>query len=253
MSNKLCQVIAVEKGVKNKTHATLTEAYHKLQKTSLTNGIHRSYRPNDEAGEKLPEESTKIQLNVQDLLKDVSKSLVDLLDVTATKDNGNCKAVADVVVGDVVIAKSVPVTYLLFLEKKLVDIHTFVSKLPVLDPSEDWQFDPNVNCFVSKPSETVRTKKVFVPLVLSPATEKHPAQVKEGFEDKPVGTWKTVKFSGAMPAQKVSDMLERVEKLQRAVKFAREEANSSVVDQTKIGDKIMNFLFGLDPVQDCAS
>jgi len=241
---KLCQVIAVEKSVKNKAHEGITAAYQRMQKPALLAGISRTYRPNEEAGEQLPSESSKVQLNAADLLKDVAKAMVDLLDVTATKDSANCLAKADVVVGDVVLAKEVPVTYLIFLEKKLVDIHTFVSKLPTLDPSEEWTLDPNVGCFVSKPSDTVRTKKVFVPLVLAPATDKHPAQVKEGFEDKPVGTWRTIKFSGALPAQKVADMLERVERLQKAVKFAREEANSRDVDQVKVGEKVFNFLFG---------
>ena len=29
-------------------------------------------------------------------------------------------------------------TYLLFLEKQLTDLHTFVKKLPVLDAAESW-------------------------------------------------------------------------------------------------------------------
>ena len=241
--SKLCQIVAVEKSVKNKAHQGVTDAYQKVQKGALLTGISRVYRPNDEAGEQLPAESTRVQLNAQDLLKDVAKVLTELFDVTACKDYTNCFARADVSVGDVVLAKDVPITFLLFLEKKLTDIHTFVSKLPTLDPSEDWVFDSNVGAFVSKPSETVKTKKVFVPLLLAPATDKHPAQVKEGFEDKTVGVWKTVKFSGAMPAQKVADMLERVERLQKAVKFAREECNTREVEQIKVGDRIFTYLF----------
>jgi hypothetical protein len=241
--SKLCQIVAVEKSVKNKAHQGLTEAYQKVQKSALLTGISRVYRPNDESGEQLPAESTRVQLNAQDVLKDVAKVLTELFDVTACKDYTNCFAHADVSVGEVVIAKDVPITYLLFLEKKLTDIHTFVSKLPTLDPSEEWTFDSNVGAFVSKPSETVKTKKVFVPLLLAPATDKHPAQVKEGFEDKTVGVWKTVKFSGAMPAQKVADMLERVERLQKAVKFAREECNTREVEQVKVGEKIFTYLF----------
>jgi hypothetical protein len=241
--SKLCQIVAVEKSVKNKAHQGLTEAYQKVQKSALLTGISRVYRPNDESGEQLPAESTRVQLNAQDVLKDVAKVLTELFDVTACKDYTNCFAHADVSVGEVVLAKDVPITYLLFLEKKLTDVHTFVSKLPTLDPSEEWTFDSNVGAFVSKPSETVKTKKVFVPLLLSPATDKHPAQVKEGFEDKTVGVWKTVKFSGAMPAQKVADMLERVERLQKAVKFAREECNTREVEQVKVGEKIFTYLF----------
>lgn len=244
MATKLCQIIAVEKGVKNRSHQGITDAYQRMQKPALLTGISRTYRPNKEDGEQLPAESTKVQLNANDLLKDVSRAMVELFDVTATKDYANCKATADVIVGDVTIAKNVPVTHLLFLEKKLIDIHTFITKLPTLTADEEWSMDANQNCYASKASDTVRTKKVFVPLVLSAATDKHPAQVKEGFEDVAVGTWKTIKYSGAMPAQRVADMLERCERLQKAVKFAREEANASEVENINVGERVFNFLFG---------
>jgi hypothetical protein len=240
---KLCQIIAVEKSVKNKAHNGITEVYQKMQKPALLSGISRSYRPKDEMGEVLPSEKTLVQLNAVNVLKDVATVMSELFDITATKDYANCKAVADVVVGDVTIAKDVPVTYLLFLEKALTNVHTLVSKLPTLDPSEEWTFDPNVNCYTSKPAETIRTKKVPKVFTKAPATDKHPAQVEMIQEDQSVGTWTTVKFSGAMPATRVAEMLERVERLQKAVKFAREEANSREVEQQNIGKKVFNYLF----------
>jgi len=244
MSTRLCQIIAVEKSVKNKSHLGITEAYQRMQKPTLLQGISRSYRAKDEDGEVMPSEQTKVQLVASDLVKDMAKVMTDLFDVTATKDFANCKAVADVVVGEVTIAKAVPVTYLLFLEKKLVDIHTFVSKLPTLDPSEEWTLDPNVNCFASKAAETARSKKVPKVLVKAPATDKFQAQVEVFQEDVTVGYWKTIKFSGALPAAQVADMLDRVERLQKAVKFAREECNSIEVEQVKVGEKLFHYLVG---------
>lgn len=241
---KLCQIVAVEKSVKNKKHTGVTELYQKLQKPALLSGISRTYKPKDEEGEQLPPEATKVQLNAQTVLTDAAKLMTELFDVTATKDYANCEARADVVVGDIKVAENVPVSYLLFLEKQLVDIHTLVSKIPTLDPSEDWAFDPNANCFASKPAETVRTKKIPKVLVKAPATQQHQAQTEVFAEDVAVGNWRTVKFSGAMQAQKVAEMLERVEKLQKAVKFAREEANSREVQLIKVGEKVFNYLLG---------
>ena len=243
MATKLAQIIAVEKSVKNKAHAGLTEIYQKMQKVALLTGLTRVYRPKEDGGEVLPSESTKVQLSAKTLLGEVQKTMSELFDVTATKDYTNCVAKADVTIGDVVLMKQVPVPYLLFIEKKLIDIHAFVSKLPTLDPSEEWTFDANSNCYVAKSAETTRTKKVFVPLVLAAATDKHPAQVKEGFEDQIVGFWKTTKFSGALPAQRVAEILDRVERLQKAVKYAREEANACVADPQKVGDRVFDFLF----------
>ncbi len=63
-------------------------------------------------------------------------------------------------------------------------------------------------------------------------------------EDVTVGYWRTVKFSGALPAQRVNELLERVERLQEAVKFAREEANNLEVEEIKVGERFFKYLFG---------
>ena len=240
---KLNQIIAVEKSIKSKSHSELTEAHQQLQKPALLQGISRTYRPKDEEGERLPAESTRVQLRAEEVLKKTASVLTELFDVTATKDYANCEAVADVVLDGNVLLPMVPVTYLLFLEKQLVDLHTFVKKLPVLDPSESWLEDGAQNCFATEAVETVRTKKVPRNHVKAEATEKHPAQVEVYHEDVAVGYWRTVKFSGALPARRVAELLDRVERLQRAVKFAREEANNTEVQQKKVGEVVFGYLF----------
>ena len=76
------------------------------------------------------------------------------------------------------------------------------------------------------------------------ATEKHPAQVEVYYEDVVIGYWRTIKFSGALPAKRVNEVVERVEKLQAAVKFAREEANGVEVVEQETGEKVFRYLFG---------
>lgn len=240
---KLNQVIAIEKGTKSRSLQELTEAHHALQKPAILSGISRTYRPKDEEGEQLPPESTKVQIKAEDIIRQTSETLTKLFDVVATKDWANCKAKANVVVDGQVLLSEVPATYLLFLEKQLVDIHTFIKKLPVLDPSETWTFDPSADCWATEPVSTVKTKKIPRNHVKAEATDKHPAQVEVYYEDVVVGNWRTVKFSGALPAQRVNELLARVERLQEAVKFAREEANDLGVDEQKVGDKIFRYLF----------
>ena len=92
--------------------------------------------------------------------------------------------------------------------------------------------------------QTTRTKKIPRNHVKSEATEKHPAQVEVYYEDIAVGYWTTVKFSGALPARRVNELLERVLALQTAVKFAREEANNTEVTDQHIGGAIFGYLFG---------
>jgi len=133
---KLNQVIAIEKGTKGRSLQELTEAHQTLQKPALLAGISRTYRPKDEEGEQFPPESTRVQIKAEDIIRKISEGLTKLFDVVATKDWANCTAKADVIVDGKVLLSQVPATYLLFLEKQLVDLHTFIKKLPVLDSSE---------------------------------------------------------------------------------------------------------------------
>lgn len=243
---KLNQIIAIEKGTKTQSVRDLTDAHQALQKQALLSGISRSYRPRDEEnGEKLPPEQTKVQIRAKDMIRKTADVMTKLFDITATKDIANCEARADVVVDGRVIIANAPVTYLLFLEKQLVDLHTFVKKLPVLDPSEEWHHDSTSNCWATDPAFGVRTKKVIRNHVKAEATEKHPAQVETYTEDVVVGEWKTIKFSGSLPQKEVDEFLARVEKLQEAVKFAREAANSVEVQDARIGKAAFDYVFSL--------
>ena len=241
---KLNQIIAVEKGVKSASLRDLTDAHHSLQKPALLAGISRTYQPKDEEGEQLPPESTRVQVKTEDVLRKTATVLTRLFDVTATKDWANCTAKADVVVDGQALLRDVPVSYLLFLEKQLVDLHTFVKKLPMLDAAEDWSFEESADYWRTEQVRTIRTKKVPRNHVKAEATEKHPAQVEVYYEDIPVGYWTTVKFSGALPARRVNELLDRVEKLQTAVKFAREEANGTEVTDRRTGEVVFGYLFG---------
>lgn len=241
---KLNQIIAVEKGVKSKAVQDVNGAHQKVQKPALLAGISRTYQPKDEEGEQLPPESTRVQVQGEDVLREMAASLTRLFDVTATKDWANCTARADVTVEGRTILADVPVSYLLFLEKQLTDLHAFVRKLPTLDAAESWSHDPSTDWWKTDPVRTIRTKKVPRNHVKAEATEKHPAQVEVYYEDVPIGYWTTVKFSGALPARRVNKLVERVEKLQQAVKFAREEANATEITDQRAGEAVFGYLFG---------
>ena len=241
---KLNQIIAVEKGVKSKAQQELSSAHQDIQKPALLSGISRTYQPKDEEGEQLPPESTRVQLQAEQVLRSTTAALTRLFDVTATKDWANCEARADITVDGRTLVAAVPVSYLLFLEKQLADVSGFVRKLPVLDASEAWNLDPSTDAWKTEPVRTIRTRKVPRNHVKAEATENHPAQVEVYYEDVPVGYWTTVKFSGALPARRVNEVLERIEKLQQAVKFAREEANGSEVTDQRVGDAVLGYLLG---------
>lgn len=239
---KLNQIVALEKGLKSRAESEITKIYHVLQKTALFTGLSRMYQPKDEDGDHLPAEKTIVQTTVKDQLDAAAKHLSNLFDVVATKEWGNTAAMADVVVDGQVLIHDAPVPYLLFLEKQLVNWRTMVSKLPILDAAELWTFDEGNSQWRTEPTETQRSKKVLRALELSPATDRHPAQVQTYNEDVPVGTWVTTKFSGAVPAQRQYELTQRANKLIDAVKSAREEANGVEVTQQKVATQVFDYL-----------
>lgn len=236
---KLNQVVAVVAAKKKLATDAITNAYHTIQKAELFNGIVRTYTPRDEEGERLPSERKIHQASVPILLDSVAGPLTEMFDTVLTQDVANTQTTASVLD----IAPGVPVTYLLFLEKQLNDLITFIGKLPVLDPSEDWRWDDNANCYASSPIESVRPKKLPRAFVKYEATKEHPAQVETFTEDVVVGYWKTLKFSGAIAAADKAAMLDRARRLHEAVVKAREACNSIDVTEQHIGKKLLDFVF----------
>lgn len=241
---RLSQIVAIEKGVKSQSTRTETDLYHSLEKKPLFAGLSRVYTPKDEEdGDRLPPEAVSVQIKTGEVISQLEASLTRLIDIIATKDEANTVARADVTVDGVVIARDVPVTTLMFLEKETEKLAAFIGRLPVLDPATSWSYDSNRGVYVAPPVLTVRTKKVPRNHVLAEATKEHPAQVQVFTEDVLVGTWEKTEFSGALPADAITAISSRLDKLRTAVKFAREEANTIEVIDVHYGANILTYLF----------
>ncbi len=240
----LCQIIAVEKGLKSRAYDDLKKVHHELQKPVLLDGFSRTYKPfSDTEEDRLPTETKIIQIKAADVVQHTVKVLTEAFDVVAVKEWGNCTAKADIVVDGITLLKDVPVGYLLYLEHQLDDLNTFIIKLPTLDPAETWTWDENQACYATAAAETVRTKKVPTVVIKYAATKEHPAQTEIFNEDKPVGRFTVVKRSGALPMTRVNELKDRVQKLRDAVKFAREQANTIEVEARHVGAPLLNYLF----------
>lgn len=242
---QLNQVVAAEKGVKTRSDRATTDFYHLLQKPDLFNGFSRTYKANNEDDtEVLPSERKLVQNRVPDVLDLMAKEWAKLFDITATKDYGNTMAGADVKVDGRVLLHDVPVTYLLWLEKQLTHVITVFGAIPTLDPSESWDQDPHTGTWKTGGSMTVRTRKIDEPVVLHPGTDRHAPQVQLVSKDVQVGTWTRILESGALPATKVRELVDRATDLLNAVKFAREQANSHTIDEQKTGVTVFSYLLG---------
>lgn len=240
---KLHQLIAVEKTVQKTSEDAFTRAYLAAQKPEPFAGIIKTYQPLDDEGYVFPGESKKVLATSEGLLSSAQTALEQLFDHVATKDNANRSAVADIVVEGTTLATDVPVSTLLWLEKRLVSIREFLAKLPTLDPADTWILDENTGTWRSEPYRTAKQNKKTSFKSIAAATKEHKEQVAQVQEDVIEGTWTTVKLSGAMPATRRNALIHRADELTKAVKAAREEANSMDVTRLSVGNAMLNWMF----------
>jgi hypothetical protein len=244
---KLHEMIAVVEGKKSDSREALTELHRMTSKHEFFTGHERTYEPKDSDGETLPPDRKIVQHKVPAILGDAVKLWGDLWKAVATQDVGNTLAQGVVSIDDgPVLASGVPVTHLLYMEKQLDDVEKFVSSLVVLDPAQEWTLDGNADLYRTAQTQQNRTAKQIYPVVLAPATDKHPAQVKEASRDVTIGVYTLTNFSGAVPAKVKREMLERVRAVKDAVKRARTIANEQAVEQKDFGSEILKYVFNAD-------
>lgn len=242
---KLNQILAIESGVKSRTEAKDAELYHAIQKVDHFSGFNKTYKKLFDDGEDQPAETKNVVQHAENLLTDFVLNFAEQANVIARKDFTNQSANADVVVDGKTILENVPATNLLYLEKQLVRMKTFISKLPILDSVENWELDKNSGFYKTKPTLTNRTKKTQKPIVLYNATAEHPAQTQLITEDIVVGQWEQVKYSSAINKDRLKGLILKVDLLIDAVKIAREQANSvEEIEGQKIGEVITAYILG---------
>jgi hypothetical protein len=164
-------------------------------------------------------------------------------DLQLQKDATNADAKADLVVGQTVIAKDIPATTLLHLEKELAQVRQMILKVPTLQAGPVWQKDENTGLYATAEAKvTFTTKKTVRPIVLVPATEHHPAQVDKVSEDIPIAKIEKHEWSGMLSSVEKAELLGRVDALLVATKKARQRANNVEVKKVRMGRSIADFI-----------
>lgn len=243
MSVHLHQVIAREQGTKPLAENEISRITHMLENTSAMSGMLRVYTPSEEQGETFPPESKRVQYSAREVLEQVRKPLGEMFDLVATKEMGNTRAKANIVVEGKILVESVPATLLLYLEKRLEMLYQIAKKIPTLDQTFSWHFDSQREFYVTDPTKTNRTKKVARAFVLHEGNQYHAPQVQRIDEDVVIGTWDAVQYSGAMHPREQRALLERITTLKTAVHEALEEANRVAVEQVQIAGPLLTYLF----------
>ncbi len=201
-------------------------------------------RKGEEAGAEVHQPLTT---TVNQKLAYTQKSQVKYLDAFLQQESTNQAATADLIIGEEIILKDAPATFLLGLENRLKNIRGIFAAIPTLNPAIEWIDDPaeGKDIFRSKHPETAqKQEKVTEPVILYEATKEHPAQVKEVSKNIVSGTFSTVSWSGMITPGKKSEYLSRIDILIQATKKARQRANATEVVKRQVGANLFKFILG---------
>ncbi len=243
---KLHEVLAAESVASKQADKCRTDLLNTFdKKRHLFEEKNVTFHPADEGAQPVVEEQSKLQSTIPDELTWIRGIWSPALDSAYQIDLGNLVAKADIVLDDgTIIAKDVPATTLLQMEKRVDELHALVDKVPTLDPAKGYEPDAQKGKHVYKSREEskTRTKKTQRAIVLIAPTPEHPGQAQLITDDLPTGTIRSVSWSSLItPAQK-AELLERAERLKRAIKTARARANDTPCPEHKIGDTLLGYV-----------
>lgn len=240
------QLLAVEPDIAKRAEALITEAMSTFGKADRFEGQVRKVELFDDARSRENTSDTKaVTTTVDEKLGFVIPEVERWFDSLLQKETANQIAKADLIVNGVTLAKDVPATFLLGMEKRLQVIRDrLLLTIPTLDPNLTWSSNPNLREGVvqSQTIENYKTEKVADVLTLAPATDKHPAQVKEITLDRNVGKIILVKHSGMWTVSRKAQVLSKIDSLIEAVKSARMVANDAVVPDVHIAGVMFKFI-----------
>ena len=249
---KLHEILAVENTlgetanrVKKETTKTL------LTKETIFSGMVKNHEIFDEANQHLVQATDvkEVQSTTDEQLEFLTKNLVSYWDVTYQKDSANQVAFADIVIDDSTIVTLVPSTTLLAMEKKLDALLATYNALPTLDASKAWEKAEGYGKVgvwkTVHPRENQHTVTYKTYEEVSPATKEHKAQIVQVEKTDTVGKYIYQEYSGAITSLDKAQRLERLTKMIRAVKEARQRANGTLVDtKLKFADSIFGYING---------
>lgn len=245
MPTQLHELIAVEEGLKTTAVKVVAEGRATFtKKESHFDGQSRNYTPRTEEDENKAGENKPVIETVGKKLDYVLGHVISAMNLASSKEATNTVAKADFVIRGKVIATAVPVTTLVQIENRLRAIRPLFEDIPTLDATQVWKSTTNPDIFETEERLQQSMKKIMVPIVLAPATEKHPAQVEKTYKDDVAGEWRTVLHSGRISTLEKSKLLARLDEVIREVKQARQRANCAEVVRQEFAQDIFEFILG---------
>ena len=251
MKLKQHQIIALEKGKESQVKKLIGERL-KRWNDNYIHGHHVFFKPfaDEETMRENPalrpprEEDKPVNVIISDNITYLSEIMANWMDIVLTKDQTNCNgtAVAPLVISGVDYGTFSVIT-LLDLEKMLKKVHEVIASIPTLNINKNWTWNEERALWQASDDETYTTAKVKKVITLHPGNDKHPAQVQLVPEDQKIATKHKTHFSSALTSREKAEMMQRLELVFDAVKTSREAANSVEVEEIKISEKLLGFIF----------
>jgi len=166
-------------------------------------------------------------------------------DLQYQKNATNRKATGTVLWRGEPLLRDMPVDELLGLEARLTKLRQLYAEVPTLDATKHWRPAEHIGRHVWETrhaEENTKTEKQTLPVVMSPATREHPAQIQAVQKDIVVGKFSTTKRSGAATALQKAEALKRIDELLVEIKQARMRANETVVEGGSVSEVLLPLL-----------
>lgn len=244
---KLHELLAVEGDRGAVANNIIDEAVVTFRKREeLFHGQVRTLSMMDESRSREDTTETKpLVTTVATKLDYVAKRVAPYYDVLLQRDSTNQIAKADLVVDGKTMAKDLPATFLLTMETQLKRLRQTYDVIPTLNPGIKWVSDEAAGAGIFRQEEasvTMRTEKAVRSQILIQPTKEHPAQIEKWHEDVPIGRIETTRTTGVLKSADKAALLERIDTLIRAVKKARQRANTAEVVKAKLGADLFAYI-----------
>lgn len=247
---KLHEVVAVadhNRGLFDKLLAETRQTF--TTKHDHFRGLIKTYQSEDATRDFIRDPEIKVLVEtVPKKLAYVEGAFIDIIDAEFQREKTNCIAKADIIVtnrdgGTVTVAKDVPATFLLQMEKKFTAIRNQVySTIPTLEPEKKWEWDAAGGYYTHTDPRARVTRRELAKQEKFAPTKEHPGQADLVPVDVTAGYNHQVNQSGMTTPLKKSLLLERIDTLIHAIKTARCRANEAEATTEKIAQKLFNFI-----------
>lgn len=248
MKTVLHELLAVEKHRNAQVEQLTTETLAKFGKYEFFAGAIKTLKmvednPANAATEAAARAERTVPTTVHETFEYLLGFWANAEDVQYQKNLTNQKATGMIELEGLTLPP-LPVDELLGLEVRLEKLRQLAKQMPSLNAAKTWEALPERKGLYKNTlvEDTTKTEKEFYPIILAPATDKHPAQVKEGSRDKVVGRFSLLEFSGAATTEQKARFIEQLDDLLAAVKQARQRANTTEVEKQKIGEVLVDYL-----------